>query len=286
MDRLRIDLWTIDIGAPSSSPADFAEAVTQRVHESWQAGADLVLLPEFCWLGLERHFPGPDSLHRVADCFWNQLWPDMQRGITRQDKAAVLGSVPCVTAHGQLRNRAPIVAGEHAIYQDKIHLTPWESAFHPGDTIHLWQFCSLRLAVLICLDVEIPELSAALRGQQLDLLLVPSATETILGVERVGRCASARAVELGCHVAVSHLVGRGSSCLVDENLGRLAVYSPSQTPFQNTTRHEETFIFRDGCHCHTVEINLATLRESRAESTETNPARVEPVIPRLADSSH
>jgi predicted amidohydrolase len=95
------------------------------------------------------------------------------------------------------------------LYQDKLHLTPWESAFSPGDTLHLWHFAGLRIAVIICLDIEIPELSARLRDEEVDLILCPSATETVLGVERVDRCASARAVELGCHVAVSHLTRHG-----------------------------------------------------------------------------
>jgi predicted amidohydrolase len=68
--------------------------------------------------------------------------------------------------------------------------------------LRVWEFGGVRFAVIICLDIEIPEISAKLRGRGVDVILVPSATETILGVERVDRCASARAVELGAIVGV------------------------------------------------------------------------------------
>lgn len=281
MDTLKLDLWTFDVGTPAADPAAFARLVTDRVVESWDAGADIVVFPEFTWMGLERFVAGPDEIANVADIFWNQLWPDVSAKLARPDKAAVLGSVPFIDNDGLVKNRAPILNGGLSIFQDKIHLTPWESAFQGGGPVRVWNFRGLRLAVVICLDIEIPEISSALRGMDLDLMLVPSATETLLAVERVGRCADARAVELGCHVGLCHLVGRMESDLIDENLGRLAVFSPSQNAFLNSARQTATEVFEKGFHRMSASLDMAALKNNRAAHAETDPSKIRPTAIRV-----
>jgi predicted amidohydrolase len=275
MARLNLDLWTFDVSAAADSPAAAAALITRRVEESWDAGADIVVFPEFAWMILERFVSGPDPLRKIASLFHNELWPGIRDSLARPGKAAVLGTVPFEMPDGRLRNRAPILCGPHALHQDKIHLTPWETAFSGGGTLRIWSLAGHRIAVMICLDVEIPELAAVLRGQDIDLLLIPSATESVLGIERIGRCASARAVELCCHTAVCHLVGRTSSELIDENLGQLAVFHPSQSPFQDQPRCPPGEIFSGGFHRLSVPLDMDAPGAARSRLGETNPARVQ-----------
>jgi len=274
MAGLNIDLWTCDIATDAASPQAYAEAIVSRVEQSWDAGADVVVFPEFSWMGLEQFTEGADKLRAVSDVFWNGLWPEIFDRLNRMDKAVVLGSVPYQTPDGALRNRVPIISGGDVLHQDKIHLTPWEGDFSSGTELQSWTFLGHRLVVLICLDVEIPELSAALRGSDVDLVLVPSATESLLGVERVGRCANARAVELGCCVAVSHLVGLAKSELVDENVGKLAFYTPSQSCFIEMERETSTPLLEHGFHRQSFRLDSRKLAAMRASYMETNPARV------------
>lgn len=281
MDRLSLHLWTCDAGAAAAGPEDYAALITGRVRESWDAGADLVIFPEFCWLGLERFMTGPDRPAAVARWFWHHLWPDLTTGLARPGKAAVLGTVPWRGDCSRLRNRAPVILGDRVAYQDKLHLTPWEAAFEGGDRLLVWEFCGARVAVLVCLDVEIPELAAALRCAQPDLIIVPSATDNLLGVERINRCADARAVELGCMVAVCPLVGRADSSLVDENLGRLALYAPSQAAFAESERQLAGGLLTGGFHRLAAEIDLTAIRRCRSLTDETSPCRLQPVVPRV-----
>ncbi len=277
MARLNLDLWTFDVGAAAASPAEYAEMVTGRVLKSWDEGADLVVFPEFTWMGLERFVTGTDKLAGVAAMFWDRLWPPIRELLKRPDKAAVLGTVPWIDADGRLKNRAPIISEGRDFHQDKIHLTPWEQAFTSGGPLRIWRFRGFKLAVIICLDVEIPELSAALRGQDLDVLLVPSATENLHGVERVGRCADARAVELGCYVGLCHLVGRTQSELIDENIGRLGVFAPSQSPFADQRRQDTGEVFAEGFHRKSVTLEMDALAKNRALAGETDPAKIRPL---------
>lgn len=296
-DTLTLDLLTWDVTPAHDSVRACTDAVIGAVRESWDHGADLVLLPEFTWMMLEPLVEGRPSgetqmnsaaastsdspkleiqLRTVAEVFWAQEWPRLQLELARPDKAVVLGTCPFWEAgSGQLRNRAPILRGVEALHQDKLHLTPWETAFAPGEEVRLFAFKGLTVAVIICLDIEVPELSALLRGRGVDLILCPSATETVLGVERVDRCASARAVELGCHVGVSHLLGRSHSDLIDENTGRVAIYHPSQVPFSRSPRWQEGSIETAGRHRLRVELDPQALRRMRRRRGETNPALLE-----------
>ncbi len=272
---LALDLCTFDPGLQAKSPAAFAAEVTECVETSWDEGADIVLLPEFIWLGLEP-LVQPKSMRRVAEVFWNDLFPTLKSLLQRPGKAVVLGTAPYWdTEAGTLYNRSPILVEERVLHQDKLHLTPWEKAFAPGREQFLWEFAGLTFAVVVCLDIEIPETSARLRGAGVDVVLVPSATETILGVERVDRCASARAVELGCVVGVSHLTGKADSELIDQNVGRTAAYFPSQAAFRDAPRWVEGDIVVAGIHKQRVLIAKRSLEVMRRMKQETNPSQLD-----------
>lgn len=275
MDTLKLDLRTFDVGAAMADPAACAECVIERVLASWSGGADVVAFPELMWMALERFVDGPDKPTGVARLFWDTLWPGLKKTLAHPEKAVVLGSVPFCDG-GVLLNRVPILSEGRELFQDKIHLTPWENAFLGGGPLHVWNFKGLRVAVVVCLDIEIPEISAALRGRNVDLILVPSATENLLGVERVGRCANARAVELGCHVGVCPLVGRTDSELIDDNLGRISLYSPSQSPFAAIDRQDESIVFHEGFHCRSFTLDMEAIAKARALSGETDPSKIRP----------
>src|SRR4051812_3191186 len=150
MDSLTIDLWTFDVGVEVDTPAAYAQQMTRRVLQSWDNGADVVVFPEYAWMGLEQFVEGKERPAKVAHLFWNELWPELQRELARDHKAVVLGSVPAVEGR-VLRNRVPILFDRRSLHQDKLHLTPWETTFSPGDTLHVWKLRGVSFAVVVCL---------------------------------------------------------------------------------------------------------------------------------------
>ncbi|HYF36038.1 MAG TPA: hypothetical protein VD994_12160, partial [Prosthecobacter sp.] len=89
-DDLTLDLLTFDVGIDAGSPMAYAEAVMRQVEESWDTGADLVLLPEFLWIGLEPRLAKThqsSALQTVSETFWRDLLPDLKRRVARPDKA-------------------------------------------------------------------------------------------------------------------------------------------------------------------------------------------------------
>ncbi len=273
---MTLDIVTFDPGEACADASEFAEKILNIVESAWTGGAELVLLPEFTWLGLSPHLVqySGEQLPGVAEHFRKEVLPLLEKKLHQPGKAAVIGTVPFALPDGQIRNRALIFADGRMLYQDKLHLTPWEHAFSPGERLLLWDFGGFRIAVIICLDIEIPELSTRLRDSGVELILCPSATETILGVERVNRCASARSVELGCYVGVSHLTGRTPCDLIDESVGMAALYRPSQAVFRHELRHQETAVHAEGSQTLRVVLDRRSLAVMRRMKEETNPSHL------------
>jgi predicted amidohydrolase len=104
MSILTLDLLTFDPGQACTSPSAYAEQVTQLVEASWDSGADLVLLPEFTWMGLEPLLPHTTQapLEAVAELFWQELFPTLRDRLSRPGKAVVLGTVPARSDSGSI----------------------------------------------------------------------------------------------------------------------------------------------------------------------------------------
>jgi predicted amidohydrolase/GNAT superfamily N-acetyltransferase len=93
---------------------------------------------------------------------------------------------------------------------EKIHVTPDESkvwGLKGGSDIRTFDTDCGKIGILICYDVEFPELSRLLADEGMDILFVPFLTDTQNGYSRVRHCAQARAIENECYVAIAGSVG-------------------------------------------------------------------------------
>jgi predicted amidohydrolase len=122
------------------------------------------------------------------------------------------------------------VEGSDWQFVDKLDPTPGElidePPIKPGEVLPIFRFRGGTVAVVICFSLEMPEVSAALKKEGVQLVLGPSATEDEDGVARVLRASSARAVELGAAVLVAPLVGDHDPAW--KNCGSAALYLPAQ----------------------------------------------------------
>ena len=93
---------------------------------------------------------------------------------------------------------------------EKLHVTPDEAkvwGMQGGSELKTFDTDCGKIGVLICYDVEFPELSRLLADEGMDLLFVPFLTDTQNGYSRVRHCAQARAIENECYVAIAGSVG-------------------------------------------------------------------------------
>lgn len=93
---------------------------------------------------------------------------------------------------------------------EKLHVTPDEQkiwGMKGGNELKTYDTDCGKIGILICYDVEFPELSRLLAEEGMDILFVPFLTDTQNGYSRVRHCAQARAIENECYVAISGSVG-------------------------------------------------------------------------------
>lgn len=93
---------------------------------------------------------------------------------------------------------------------EKLHVTPDEAKFWGmvgGDKISVYETDCGPIGILICYDVEFPELPRLQAELGMKILFVPFLTDTQNGYSRVRYCARARAIENECYVALAGSVG-------------------------------------------------------------------------------
>ena len=124
--------------------------------------------------------------------------------------------------------------GTYEMYR-KIHITPNE-VFHwgmtGGNVIQTFDTDCGKIGIIICYDVEFPELSRLMADEGMNILFVPFLTDTQNGYTRVKNCAQARAIENECYVAVAGCVGNLPKVNnMDIQYAQAAVFTPSDFAF-------------------------------------------------------
>ncbi len=142
----------------------------------------------------------------------------------------------------------PRVAGEHmhnvgflcrrdgsVEHYEKLHITPAEESawgMKGGSKLQTFNTDCGKIGVLICYDIEFPELSRLLAEEGMNILFVPFMTDTQNGYSRVKICAQARAVENECYVAIAGSVGNLPKVNnMDIQYAQSAVFTPSDFAF-------------------------------------------------------
>ncbi len=238
LDRLSIALWAVNLSQTLDDVAHWVDRVEAVLEEAAEAGVDLLLMPEYAaeqWLSFKPNGLAPqDEIGWMADRAEEAA--GMLDGLASSYGVAFLpGTMPRRTETGTFRNRASLFLPDgRRVDQDKLCLTPFEKdpeswSLEAGRSLSVTSWRGLRIATLVCLDVELPALAARLAPMRPDLILVPSMTEGFSGQARVFGCARARAIELMSVVAVTGVVGvsPGSTQNLD-NVGGAAVFVPAE----------------------------------------------------------
>lgn len=244
MERIGLALWAYDT---SDLPADLdalAARIDRRMGEAAAAGASILVLPEW-------------NIEQTLLWAEKPLAPTAEPGFMAESGAALLAKIRDLPAKHDLAllagtwsartatgigmvNRAHMIFPDGTLFtQDKLCLVPSEKALDDwalstGSVVKIVRWRGLRLAILICLDVELPAVAARLAGADIDLLLVPSNTALRSGYHRVFGCAKARGIELGTLVGVVGCVGTVPLEEKRTNFSGAAVYGPCEAMFGDT----------------------------------------------------
>ncbi|PVX45776.1 putative amidohydrolase [Flavobacterium sp. 103] len=145
----------------------------------------------------------------------------------------------------------------------KIHITPNEAqhwGMKGGSEIKTFDTDCGKIGIMICYDVEFPEVSRIMADEGMNILFVPFLTDTQNAYIRVKHCAQARAIENECYVAIAGCVGNLPKVNnMDIQYAQAAVFTPSDFAFPSngikaeaTPNTEMTLI---------VDVDLRLLKE-------------------------
>lgn len=258
---------------------DSVESVLQQVEYFVDAlsdyQSDFAVFPELFNAPLMGLTDQSDQIEaiRFLGTFTERFISELTRMAVNYNINIIAGSLIEEGTDGRLYNVAYLCRRDGTLErQPKLHITPQEKrdwVIEGGDELAVFDTDAGRVGMLICYDVEFPELARLLSDEELDILFVPFWTDTKNGYLRVRHCAQARAIENECYVVICGSVGNLPSIEnLDIQYAQSAVFSPSDFAFPHdavlneTTPNTEMIFFSD--------LDLNRLKIVRNEGSVTN----------------
>jgi len=210
--------------------------------------SDFILFPEFFEAPLMadyNHLGEARAIRELAG-YTNALREKFTEFAVSYNVNIITGSMPKVEADGHLYNVSYLCRrnGSWDTFR-KIHITPSERdawGMKGGHELKVFDTDCGKVGILICYDVEFPELARIYADQGMQILFVPFLTDTQNGYNRVRLCAQARAIENECYVVIAGAVGNLPRVNnMDINYAQSAIFTPSDFAFPtNAIRSEAT----------------------------------------------
>lgn len=274
---MKITGISFDVSQLPSTKEDWFDQLTNYILNAIKNESEIIVLPELMHLALGYYSPKKDLKSQLiysSEAIWREYLPKLLKALKNKNHFIVLGSGPYheKTKNSDIfYNRAPIISNGTIETFDKIYLTPWENNFKPGTTLKLFNYQGLTISPLICFDIEQPYLSTALKDKNVDLILVPSATNNKNGSERVLRCATARSVELGCAVFVVPVIGTITfNELIDHNEGRQGLFLPAQECIKHQQQQFSDYRLKQTDVVH-FKLEVDQIKKVKEKNQETKP---------------
>lgn len=202
--------------------------------------SDFALFPEFFNAPLmaeNNHLSEPDAIRELAK-HTQSIVDKFSKLAISYNINIITGSMPEINNEG-LYNVGYLCRRDGSIERyEKIHVTPDEAkvwGMIGGNKLQTFDTDCGKIGILICYDVEFPELSRLLADEKMDILFVPFLTDTQNGYSRVRNCAQARAIENECYVAIAGSVGNLPKVHnMDIQFAQSMVFTPCDFSFPST----------------------------------------------------
>ncbi|HQU74143.1 MAG: bifunctional GNAT family N-acetyltransferase/carbon-nitrogen hydrolase family protein [Calditrichaeota bacterium] len=174
--------------------------------------SDFALFPEFFNAPLMadyNHLNESESIRKLAEYTESMVEKFSELSVSYNINI-ITGSMPLMIGR-KLYNVGYLCKRDGTVERyEKLHVTPDEAkvwGMAGGHHLRTFDTDCGKIGVLICYDVEFPELGRLLADEGMDILFVPFLTDTQNGYSRVRNCAQARAIENECYVAIAGSVG-------------------------------------------------------------------------------
>lgn len=250
---------------------DFEKQCEFYVDTAGDYKSDFVLFPELFTIQLSSLLA--DTRPGIAARQLSEFTPkylELMSTLAMRYNVNVIGGSTLVVEDDRLFNIAFLFRRDGTIdKQYKLHVTPNERRWwgvDAGDRLTVFDTDRGRIAVLICYDVEFPELARIAVAQGAMILFVPFNTNDRMGYMRVRSCAQARAIENQVYVAIAGCAGALPFVEnADIHYAQCGIFTPSDVGFARdgvmaeSTPNIETVL--------TDDVDIEALRRNRHSGT-------------------
>ncbi|SON56971.1 Nitrilase [Hartmannibacter diazotrophicus] len=214
--------------------------IASWIENAHSVGAALAVFPEYGIMELAAAFPAVKSDLRgsieAIDRHIGEIDALHKTLARKHDMHILAASAPLRGEDGRFRNVARLFTPGGAVgRQEKLVMTRFEReewGIAGGSTINVFKTRLGMIGVSICYDAEFPLIARAQTLAGAELILTPSATDTLAGYWRVRIGAQARALENQCYVVHAPTVGEAAwSPAMDDNRGAAGIYGPPDIGF-------------------------------------------------------
>jgi predicted amidohydrolase len=259
---------------PIESFQDFERQVGFFVDTAGDYRCDFVAFPELITTQLlslvDKKRPG-SAARQLSE--YTEQYLRLFQNLAVRYHVNIVGGSSFAIEDGKLFNISYLFRRDGTIgRQYKIHITPAEWRWWGvagGDKVEVFETDCGRVAILICYDIEFPELAriAARKGAQ--ILFVPFNTDERFGYLRVRHCALARCIENHVYAVLSGCVGNLPQVEnADIHYAQSGIFTPADIPFSRDaiaaecTPGAETLVMQD--------LDIELLRRHKYRGTTRN----------------
>lgn len=160
---------------------------------------------------------------------------ELLRGAAMRSQVYIIGGTHPVLRDDGLYNVAHLFTPAGNVYtQDKLHVTPSERELwgvRPGRGLKVFESAYAKFSILVCYDIEFPELARMVTLAGSEILFCPYSTDDRKAYRRVRFAAQARAVENASYVVLSGNTGNLRAGTYMLNYSQSAILTPSDFGF-------------------------------------------------------
>jgi predicted amidohydrolase len=215
---------------------EFAQQCSLFVKTAAAYESDFVLFPELLTTQLLSYMEAePSSISKHLSAITDR-YVELFSELARSTRTYVIAGSHLCEENGKLYNCSYFFDRDgNPAKQYKLHITPHERtawAVEPGQAVEVFETDRGKIAILICYDIEFPELSRVAVQKGANIIFCPSNTDQRFGYLRVRYCAQARAIENQIYVAVSGCTGNTPMLGGGEiHYAQSAIFTPSDLSF-------------------------------------------------------
>ena len=247
---------------PYASVDDLFEQVEFFVDSVSDYKSDFILFPEYFNAPLMARFNDlgeAQSIRKMAQ-YTEEIRDRFRELAISYNINIITGSMPYLK-DDSLYNVGFLCRRDGSVdMYEKIHVTPDEQkcwGLSGGSHIQTFDTDCGKIGIVICYDVEFPELSRLMAEDGMQILFVPFMTDTQNAYSRVRVCAQARAIENECYVAIAGSVGNLPRVHnMDIQYAQSAVFTPCDFAFPNDGKRSEATPNTEMILVSDVDLNL------------------------------